>query len=197
MTLTSIEAVRLKAADQPKIHREAWTADGTSSSIQLEFHPILLLPVPRVWAESVLQTETTHYTIDYDNGILTLTSTPVADTEYVIEYTATVFSDEEIEYFLTEASNSVTKAAALTLYAWAADAAKLAKKESLSGGGGMGSVSLTTDQRARELRASADAYMRQYEMYENAGVPFETITEVPWTEQVEDRVVLNHYLDNL
>src|SRR5262245_11165337 len=127
MALTDIEAVRLKASDQPKLYRESWAGDGVTSIIHVEVGSIATSPAPKVWKNNVLQTETTHYIVDYENGLITIVGpAPSLGDDFIIEYSATVYTDEEVDHFLTEASGNTTLAAAFMLYAWSANAAKLA-----------------------------------------------------------------------
>ena len=198
MPLTAIQTVRLYTSDRPALQKEEWTTtDGVVAQVALEHLPVLASPVPRVWKNNVLQTETTNYTIDYTNGIVTFLVAPSVNDIVVIEYSSVVFSDDEVQHFIDAAGGNATLAASNMLFAWAADAARVSRKEALSGGGGIGSMSISTDMRARELRASAQAYRDQYDKYEGTGVPAEGITEIPWTTEMEARIYVNHYLDDL
>jgi len=58
-------------------------------------------------------------------------------------------------------------------------------------------VSITTDMRARELRASAEAYFKQYDLYIASGVPAEYLTEIAWSSEMADRMYYNRLLDDL
>lgn len=195
MTLPDIEAVRLKVADRPTLRREEWEADGVLSEVQLKYHPIVALPVLRVWKNNTLQVVDVDYTVDLPSGVVViLPSVPAIESLFVFEFTSVAFSDAEVQHFLDETS-STTLAAANLLLAWSADAARIAQKESLAGGGGYGSMSITTDMRARELRETAKAYFAQYQQYEAQGVAAEYITEVAWTDHMAERMILNDILD--
>ncbi len=187
MALTNIEAVRLKTSDQQMIHREAGVGDGETSEFKMELDQILTSPVPRVWKANVLLTTPAAYTIDLTNGIVTFVTIPAVNVELIFEYTSAVFTDAEVQFFLDEASGNTTLAAALNLFAWAASAAKLAKKETLAGGGGIGSVTLDLAVRSKELRESAKAYITQYQTLEGTGYAIDSITQVAWTSQLAEK----------
>jgi hypothetical protein len=197
VALTDIQAIRLKVADQPVFQREQWTADGVTSEIRLGVFPVLADPAPRIWKNSTLLVETTDYTIDYENGIVSFVTLPSAGDAIVLDYSAVVWTDEEIEYFLGEGAGSTTLATVYMLLAWAASAAKIAKKETLAGGGGLGMTTVDTAVRARELRETAKAYYSQWEKDEGGSVPFEVITEVAWTHMQAERMVVERYIREL
>lgn len=194
MALTDIAAIRLKTGDRPSIIREVWEADGEASDIKLSFDHIVATPVPRVWADNVALIDGVDYTVNYDYGLITLTLTPVVNSQLEYEYYGVVFTDDEIQFLLDEADGNTTLAAALVLYAWAADDAKLAKRETLSGGGGIGTVTIDTSIRVREMRATADSYVKQYQTFEGAGAPAESITEIGWTSQTGRRLLAREIL---
>jgi hypothetical protein len=196
MALSEIAAVRLKTSDQPKLQREEWESDGVLNEIGLEYRPVLASPAPRVWKNNVLQTDVTDYSVNYDYGIIVLVALPAAGAIYVFEYSSVVFTDAEVQQFIDEASNT-TLAAANLLLAWSADSARIARKESLSGGGGFGSMSITTDMRSRELRETAKAYFEMYQKYENTGVAAEGITEIAWTDHMAERMIFNDLLERI
>lgn len=181
MTFTSIEQVRLKISDKPTITRELTDGDGTGKYFKLGNAPILLAPIPQVRVGGILKTENADYTIDYDQGIVTFSAAPTSGAEIDFIYYYTVFSDSEIEQFLTDGAGNTVVAAAYALYAWAADAAKLAKRYTLSGGGGLGQVVGDTSVTAKELRETAKALIAtEKELGES--IPAEGLTEVSWTE---------------
>lgn len=181
MTLTSVEQVRLKISDKPTITREVTDGDGTAKYFKLGNAPILMVPVPQVRVDGVLKTENADYTIDYDQGIITFSTAPAAGLELDFIYYHTVFSDAEIDQFLTDGAGNTVVAAAYALYAWAADAAKVAKRYTLSGGGGLGQVVGDTSVTAKELRETARALIAtEKELGES--IPAEGLTEVSWTE---------------
>ena len=198
MALTDLDALRLRIADRPAFHREEieqLAADNLY--FRLGYGNILSSPAAMVYKNGTLLTETTDYSIDASAGVLTLVAAPALGDQLVVEYTGTVFTDDELNYFLAQAAGgSVTLAAVNALLAWAADASKLARKETLSGGGGLGSISVTTDLKAQQLRLTAQALLAQYNAFEGAGVPVEMITETPWTEAMEDRMVVNRLIDS-
>lgn len=190
MTLSNIDAVRLRTSDRPTLQREVAEGDGVTSAFRMQLYPLLSLPVARAWNNDVLLAISTDYTLDLVDGIFNLVAPPAVNDRLLFEYPASVFSDDEIQYFLDGASSNVTLAAAGVLFAWAANAAKLAKKESAAGGGGFGSVTLDLAVRAKELRDSARAYVDHYQTFENSGIPVEGLTEVGWTLESGYRLIL-------
>lgn len=182
MPLTDIEAIRLKASDQPVRRQENLQGDGETTTFQLQVFPIFATPAIKVWVNDTLQVLTTDYTVDTDQGTVTFTTAPDVSDALRIEYTATVFSDDQVEFFLGEGGNSTTLGAVHLLLALAASAALIAKRETLAGGApGYGSVTLDTAVRARELRETAKAYYTQYENEEGDSVPYEVLTQFAWT----------------
>src|SRR6185503_2207801 len=79
------------------------------------------------------------------------------------------------------AGGDVTTATAQVLLAIAADASKIAQRQSLAGGGGLGAVTIDTSVAARELRNTAQALIDTARQVDNT-TPAEGITEPLWTE---------------
>lgn len=181
MTLTAIQQVRLKISDKPHLTREVTTGDGTSKYFKLGNAPVVTSPAPEVRFDGILKTEGGDYTVNYEQGIITTASAPANGTEVDVIYYFVVFSDEEVTQFLSDAGDNTVVAAAYALYAWAADAAKLAKRYTLSGGGGLGQVVGDTSVTAKELRETAKALI-QTERDLGESIPAEGLTETPWTE---------------
>lgn len=197
MALTPIETLRLTIGDKPRLQREAFDGDGVTTEYRLKFAPVQVLPAPQVWKDGTLLTEVTDYLIEYELGLIAMTIAPAANAELIIQYMSVVWSDEEMQEYLDAADGVNLLAGHNMLYAWAARLAVEAIKESRSGGGGMGAVTIDTSVRAREMRATADALLRQYEKYESSGLVGEGITEVAWTGQMYDRVAWNEFLDDI
>lgn len=186
MALTDIQRVRLKIGDKETIRREVNTGDATAEHFKLKFQPVSQTNVPQIWVDDVLQAEGVDYTVDYDQGVISFTAAPLADQSIVIQYYSTIYTDAEIQDFLDQYT-SVGMAAAQIMFAWAADIAKIAKRETLQGGGGVGAVTRDTSVASKELRATAQALLDyELEYGDSAGtqVPAEGLTEIPWTEQV-------------
>lgn len=185
MSLTSIERVRRKIADRPELHRERVDADGVSDRFKLQFEPVQSTPIPEVWVDGAIQVENTDYTVDYENGIVTFAVSPTENQKLVFQYYSVIWTDTDIADFLEQYSDVSNVAAAHVLLAWAADAARLAKRETKSGGGGLGSHTVDTSVAAKELRATAAALMDweiQYGDSIGSQVAAEGLTEIPWTE---------------
>lgn len=191
MALTDIEKVRLKTSDREVLRRQQWQADGMASDIKVE---VVDISGVRVWLGGSLLTVTTDYTVDAENGVIHINALPNVNDLFTIEYTSVVFTDDEVQLFLDEATNNTTLAAAFMLYAWSADASKLARKESASGGGGYGAVTLDTSVRAKELREAAKGYAEQYQLFSGTGSPVEMLTQVGWTDEVRRRQIIRHIL---
>lgn len=173
-----ITAVRLKTGDKSVITREISKGTGTDQYFKLGHGPILSAPAIEVRINGVL---TSAYTADTANGIVTFTVAPAVNDVIDFQYYWAVFSDVEMQAFIDEAGGNITIAAARVLLAMAADASKIARRETLSGGGGLGQVVRDTAVAARELRETAKALIT---MEANLGesIPAEGLTEVPWTE---------------
>jgi hypothetical protein len=195
VAFTTTESIRVKVGDRPRFNREEAEGDGLRQEFELQYRPVVETPAPSVWKNDVLLVENTGYTVDYDNGIVSFTSVPVTDDKLVFQYTSVVWSDLEIEDFYAGADNSTTLASARILYAWAARLAVDATKESRSGGGGLGAITVDTSVRSREMRATADSLMKQYDQFEGVGEPVEGITEVAWNTATAERMIRNHLIE--
>lgn len=190
--MEAIDLVRLKTSDKSAITREVSTGDGTSIYFKLGHSPILSAPAIEVRKNSVT---VTNYTIDTSNGIITFDTAPAVNDNLDFTYYWAIFSDTEVQAFLDESGSNVTIASARLLLALAADAARLAKRMTLSGGGGMGMVIQDTSVAARELRDTAKALI-QMESDLGESIPAEGLTEIPWTEfeyqkELEQSVIRN------
>ena len=178
MTLSNIEAVRLKSSDKSIITRETGLGDGHSKYFKLAHAPILLSPIIEVRADGVI---VSNYTVDTANGVVTFTTAPLVNVELEFMYYWSIYSDAEIQYFIDEADSNTTIAAAKVLLAIAADASKVAQRQSMAGGGGLGAVTIDTSVTARELRNTAKA-MIEMEAEIGQVLPVESLTEPLWTE---------------
>lgn len=193
MSLSGIQAVRLKSGDRSVITREVGRGDGSSKYFKLKNSRILVDPPIEVRINGAL---TSAFAVDVDNGIVTMTSAPVQDDEIEFVYYWSVYNDTEIQYFIDDNGANTTLAAAKVLLAIAADASKIAKREAMAGGGGLGSVTLDTSVVARELRNTAQA-MIDNEIQLGNYEPAEGLTEVNWTpmdyaEALGQRVIRGH-----
>jgi hypothetical protein len=180
-TIDDIAAVRLKTSDRSTITREVKTATGDMTIFRLDHGPIVAGSL-LLWVDSI--PTTTGFTVDEANGMVTFAAAPAAGAKLEFQYYWTLFTDDEVQYFLDESSGSVNLASARLLMALAADAAKLAQRETLQGGGGLGAVTRDTAVTSKELRDTAKALIaHEKDLLELAGVePADGLTEVPWTE---------------
>jgi hypothetical protein len=183
MALTDIEAVRLKTGDKSLITREGSRGDGVTQAFKLSHGSILTTPAAQVWIDGTLKADGVDYTIDEAYGVVAFTTAPAEDVEITFQYYWAVFTDTEVQHFLTEAGDNVTFASSKLLYALAADAAKVAMRETLAGGGAFGSTTRDTSLTAQELRETARALKQMYDEEEGGSTfPVQEVTEVAWTE---------------
>lgn len=184
MALTDVQAVRLKTGDKSALKREVYPANGEDTIYRLEKAPVLSAPAPSVWVNGAAKVENTDYTVDYDYGVITFTAAPTVNHSIEIHYYWSVFTDEEVQHFLDDSSGDILLGSAKLLLAIAADRAKVAIRETLQGGGGMGGITRDTSVAARELRETAKALLEQkLAVLELEGVdPADQFTEVLWTE---------------
>ena len=190
MALTSLERVRRKIADRPILRREQASADGVSEHFKLSNDPILPAGVS-VWLNDALQVENTDYVVNADDGVIVFVTAPVANSKLVFQYYSVVWTDADITDFLEQYGDNTNITAAHVLFAWAADAARLAKRETRSGGGGLGAITQDTSVAARELRATAKALMDwevEYGTEAGTQVPADGLTEIPWTEAAWENI---------
>lgn len=195
MTLSDIEAIRLRSSDKSTITHQREIGNGSDSIFKLDQSPILISPVPQVRKNATLLTEGPDYTVDYAYGYVTFAVVPAANDELDFAYYWSIFTDVEIQYFLDAEGGDTTRATASLLLAWAADAAKVAKRQTLSGGGGLGQVVLDTSVIAKELRATAKALIDQA-IQVDATTPAEGYTQIPWTEAMFRRTQEQSLLDD-
>ena len=197
MALSSRDRVRSKISDRPQLRRERFTADGESDHFKLVLSPVQASPAPEVWLDGTLQVENTDYTVNYEYGIILFAAAPAVNQLLIVQYYASVWTDEEIDDYLLQYSDNVNIASAHLLLAWSADAAKLAKRETLSGGGGVGAVTTDTSVAARELRNTANALLEwetEYGTDIGTAVPAEGITQIPWTESAARDIEYQRFL---
>jgi len=178
MTLGDIDAVRLLTSDKSLITRETAKGDGLQKYFKLGHRNISTSPTLEVRVSGAINTD---WTLDADQGIVTFTVTPAASAQVDFTYYWSIFSDAEIQYFVDAAGGNTTIAAAKVLLAIAADASKVAQRQSLAGGGGLGAVTLDTSVTARELRNTAKALI-EMEGDIGASIPAEGLTELAWNE---------------
>jgi hypothetical protein len=192
MALTTVEAVRLKTSDKSTITRDTVVGNAVDKHFKLKNSPVVASPALEVRKDGTLLIETTDYTVNLPQGIVSMVAIPATGAQLEFTYYWSIFTDDEVQYFLTEAGDNPTIASAKLLLAWAADAAKLAKRQTLSGGGGLGQVVVDTSVAAKELRATAAALI-QTEQDLGESIPAEGLTEIPWTEAIYKRQIDQHW----
>ena len=188
MALTDIERIRIKIADKSTIVRELAEGDGAAKFFKLNNQNVGTSPAIQVWINNILQTDPANYSTDVVNGIVSFVTAPAVNDDIIFQYYWTLFTDNEVQDFLDENGGSVNIASAKLLYALAANAALLAKRSTLSGGSGLGSITEDTSVAARELRAAAKGLI-ELEGQIGSEIPAEGFTEIPWTEQVYRRQI--------
>lgn len=182
MSLTATDAVRLNTGDKSSLERKRVVGNGVDKFFELGHQPVISSTPPVVTVANVLQVENADYVVDYLNGNLLFAVAPAANAEIIILYYWSVFSDEQVQHFLDSSNGNPNLASARLLYAMAADAARIAKRQTVSGGGGSGTSTIDTSVAARELRATAESFVNIYNAEEGTSFPVEGLTEVPWTE---------------
>ena len=178
--MTDIEIVRLKTSDKSNLQREKFVGDGYRTNYVLKFQNILASPAMRVFINNTL---TSDYTIDLINGLLIFNNAPVVGANIEVDYFCATYSDAEIQVFLDEAGGNTDLAAVRNLLSWAASQARLAMRETLSGGAGVGQVTRDTSVVAKELREAAKALKELYDTGQtSADYQSEGLTEVAWND---------------
>lgn len=176
--MDDISAIRLKSSDRSAITKERAKGDGSAKYFKLGHSNISGLEI-RVNDVLILS----GYTADLINGIVSFTVAPlITDTNIEFTFYWSIFSDAEIQYFRDDNAGNTSIAAAKVLLAIAADASKVAQRQSMAGGGGLGSVTLDTSVTARELRNTAQALV-EMESKVGEAIPADGLTEVAWGEQ--------------
>lgn len=179
MTLSQVEAVRLRSSDRSAITREEGVGTGSDVHFKLGHNVIISSPALEVRLDGVLQNS--GYTVDLTNGIVDFIVAPAVGIKIEFTYYWSIFSDAEIQYFIDDAGGNIPTATAQVLLAIAADASKIAQRQSLAGGGGLGAVTIDTSVAARELRNTAQAILDQVKQVE-VTTPADGLTEPAWTE---------------
>lgn len=194
--MTDIATVRLNVQDKSTLKREKFVGDGTRTTFTLEKQNILASPAVRVSLANVFQTS--GYTVDLVNGILTFSVAPVAGVSIDVDYFFGVFSDAEIQTFLDASFGNTDMASGRLLLSWSASQARLAMRETLSGGAGMGQTTRDTSVVAKELREAAKVFMDLASSPNAAGDDYQIdgVTEPIWNdfsmrEAIEQDIVRN------
>lgn len=183
MAFTAVQTVRLKTGLKVVIARETVQARGSDKYFKLKNEPIEATPAIEVRQNNTLLAVGSEYTVDVINGIVSLVTAPPVGIGMDFTYYWSVYTDDELQAFIDDSSSNLNVAAANVLLALAADAARIAKRQTLIGGGGIGQSTIDTSVAAKELRATAQAYM-DAEAKLGDVIPAEGFTSVPWTEAV-------------
>jgi hypothetical protein len=187
----TLDIVRLKAGDKPRLRREEGRGDGQAKVFRLTFFPVVSSPALLVFVNQALKATPADYSVNSDQGVITFTAAPAENASIIFEYYAVIFTDEEVGVFVSEAGGNSDFATAKMLMAWAANHSKLAQRETVAGGGGMGLVTRDTSLAATQLRETAKAFMDLYDLSPDSPTsttPSMGLTEVVWTEQMAERL---------
>lgn len=99
--MTILELLRSKIDDSLISSHDEATGDGTSTKFQLD--NIVVYPDSyKVYVAGTLKTETTHYTLDKANGLVTFVTAPANLAEITIDYQYSDFTDAELDIFLNK-----------------------------------------------------------------------------------------------
>jgi hypothetical protein len=179
------------------IREDQWAGNGVDTYYKLNNSELIAAPAPVVYKAGVI-VPSGQYVVNLPVGSITFSVAPANDDALVFEYWTIVYTDAEVDQFISEAGGNTDYAAAKNLFAWAANASKLAKKETLAGGGGRGEVILDLSVTAEQLRKSAQSYLNNYKetASDDQFGPADGITEIPWTEQMLDRILEQEIIRN-
>jgi hypothetical protein len=103
-----ISAVRLELGDQLETFRDSFRGTGDQSEYDLPAHNISTLSVYTIGGDDSITplAETTDYTVDRVQGVITFVTPPEEDALYVAEGQANgIFTDDEITHFLDAAES--------------------------------------------------------------------------------------------
>ncbi len=109
----TVAIVRSLTNDKPQYDRSTATGDGSTVEFKLPNAPVQD-GSQSVYVAGSLQTETTHYTIDNDLGLITFVTAPSDGQAIAVTYQYTILSDDDLDTFLTlEGGNYRAAATAL------------------------------------------------------------------------------------
>jgi len=124
--MATAEELRLKILDRPQlvIGERVGTGDGTVKVYKLGRTPVMSGSLT-VYIGGQEKTEGADYTLDYANGKLQFTSSPVEGDAITSDYEFAAFSDEDLERFLTSAGGNLSLAAGEALTSLITDRGRL------------------------------------------------------------------------
>lgn len=100
MALTSAQQVRLGIQDHPKVARDTYTADGISTGYQI---PHLNVTTASAYVQVAGAWSATGAV--FASGEVAFANRISANSAFMVHYTYSVFSDEEIDHMLTVGGN--------------------------------------------------------------------------------------------
>lgn len=101
--MNNIDGLRLRLSDQWKNVSESVGADGLQSVFDLTHYPLRSgTAYCSVYADSILQTAVTNYSLSYDDGRLTMVNAPPSGAVVQVYGKKSVFSDTELTQVLTD-----------------------------------------------------------------------------------------------
>lgn len=107
----SVDTVRALVNDKAQAASVTETGDGATVRYNLPYYPVVAASYA-VYVNGSLQTETTHYSINRDTGVVTFVTAPTSGHAVRVDYSHHVISDDDIEAFLTLYGDSDLRAAA-------------------------------------------------------------------------------------
>jgi hypothetical protein len=108
MAYTNLELLRKELADPYKSAFDQNSGDGETTVFKLS-HKNVKAGSYSVYVGNDEQTETTEYSIDREEGIITFVTAPTSGVEIKVEYIFSAFSDEELTEFLSLENNNISK----------------------------------------------------------------------------------------
>lgn len=105
---TNLQLLRKELADPYKSAFDQNSGDGETTVFKLS-HRNIKDSSYSVYVNNDLQTETTEYSIDREEGLVTFVSPPADTVEIEISYMFSAFSDEELTEFLVLDNNNISK----------------------------------------------------------------------------------------
>jgi hypothetical protein len=148
--MTTAADLRLLLPDPIQFDRVTDIGDGAMTDFELANAPVTLGSV-KVYKNGVLQTLTTHYTLDESLGLVTFVTAPAANDAVVATYTFAVLSDAQLALCISTQSDDVRLSLAMALDVIGSSEALIQKRIRV--------LDLSTDGPAvaAELRARAKA----------------------------------------
>ena len=128
MALTTAEQVRLGIQDKPRVARDTYTADGVSTGYQLPHFNMTTASAYVIAAGAWSGTGAT-----FASGEVSFGTAISANSAFMVHYTYTVFSDNEIDHMITAGGGSINGARLEAVQTLMFDSLKRARWQSPDG----------------------------------------------------------------